>query len=158
MTNEVSTSLYERIVRAIAITGPMPLSEFMQLCISDPIQGYYASQTALGAEGDFTTAPEISQVFGELMGIWCAAVWQAIGSPPAVTVVEIGPGRGTMMSDMLRAARAVRGFFEAANWRLVETSPLLVKKQQQLLAGKDRVCPRDQTKRLHFITHLCATS
>jgi NADH dehydrogenase [ubiquinone] 1 alpha subcomplex assembly factor 7 len=126
-------ALEGEIRRRIAIAGPMPVAEYMRLCLTDPEHGYYVSRDPLGFAGDFITAPEISQMFGELIGVWMAAVWGQMGAPENVRVIELGPGRGTMMIDALRAGRVVRGFREAIVLHLVEISPALQKLQQQRL-------------------------
>lgn len=119
------TPLGEIVLRQIRSAGPMPLSDYMALCLSHPEHGYYATRDPLGAAGDFTTAPEISQMFGELIGLALAQSWLDQGAPSPFTLAELGPGRGTLMADALRAARAVPGFAEAAEVHLVETSPVL---------------------------------
>ena len=96
------TPLEAEIRRRIELAGPMPVAQYMALCLTHPEHGYYANRDPFGAAGDFTTAPEISQMFGELIGLWAAAAWRAIGSPENVRLVELGPGRGTMMLDALR--------------------------------------------------------
>ena len=98
------------IRRLIALAGPMPVSEFMGLCLGHPQHGYYITHDPIGASGDFTTSPEISQMFGELVGLWAAAVWRRLGAPGNVRLIELGPGRGTMMADILRAANVMREF------------------------------------------------
>ena len=105
----------------------------MQLALAHPDLGYYMNRDPFGATGDFTTAPEISQMFGELIGLWAAEVWSSMGSPDPVRLVELGPGRGTLMSDALRAARIVPAFRSALDVRLVETSPALAAMQHDLL-------------------------
>lgn len=107
----------------IRSTGPLPVAAYMDLCLHDRQHGYYATRPGLGQ--DFITAPEISQIFGELVGLWLAQEWQSLGAPEKFTVVEIGPGRGTLMRDALRAARSVPGFLAAAQLRFVEPSPVL---------------------------------
>jgi NADH dehydrogenase [ubiquinone] 1 alpha subcomplex assembly factor 7 len=102
---EAATPLEIEIRRLIGIAGPMPLGDYMRLCLTHPRYGYYTTRDPLGAGGDFVTSPEISQMFGELIGLWMAAVWHQIGAPENVRVIELGPGRGTMMDDALRAAR-----------------------------------------------------
>ena len=128
--------LAERIAREIGERGPMPVSRYMALCLGDAEEGYYRRRMALGAEGDFVTAPEISQIFGEILGLWCAAVWQSMGQPAPVQLIELGPGRGTLMDDALRALRLVPEFLEVATVTLIEMSPVLRTAQQQLLAGR----------------------
>ncbi|HRD75278.1 MAG TPA: SAM-dependent methyltransferase [Hyphomicrobiaceae bacterium] len=107
----------------------------MSRCLRDPDHGYYRTRDAIGRGGDFITAPEISQVFGELIGLWAAAIWLEWGSPSRIAFVEIGPGRGAMMRDMLRAQRVVPGFLAAADIHLVEPSPHLRSVQQAAFAG-----------------------
>lgn len=113
----------------------MTVAAYMTVALHDPDFGYYAHRNPLGARGDFVTAPEISQIFGELMGLWCADSWQQMGSPNPVIVAELGPGRGTLMADFLRAAARVPGFGDALRLYLVEASPLLREAQRQALPG-----------------------
>ena len=108
----------------------------MQACLQDPEHGYYRRQPAIGRGGDFITAPEISQVFGELVGLWCAVVWQQMGSPRAVRLIELGPGRGTLMRDALRAARLVAEFRAALHVELVESNAALEPVQRETLSGE----------------------
>jgi SAM-dependent MidA family methyltransferase len=107
----------------------------MALCLGHTRHGYYMTRDPFGAEGDFTTAPEISQMFGELIGLWAAHAWQAMGAPARFRLVELGPGRGTLMADMLRATRIVPGFQAALGVHLVETSPVLRARQAATLQG-----------------------
>ena len=123
--------LETEIRRLIGLAGPMPVSEFMELCLGHPQLGYYNTHDPFGSSGDFTTAPEISQMFGELLGLWSAAVWRQMGSPAGVRLIELGPGRGTMMHDMLRAANVIADFRKTLQVHLVETSPALRERQQQ---------------------------
>ena len=120
-------SLKDEIVAHIRAHGPMPLATYIDWCNSH----YYATRDPFGAKGDFITAPEISQVFGELIGLWVADLWQRAGSPAAFDLVELGPGRGTLMADALRATAKVPGFHEAANVHFVESSPVLRETQRQ---------------------------
>lgn len=129
--------LETEIRRLIAIAGPMPVAQYMSLCLTHPEHGYYTTRDPLGRSGDFTTAPEISQMFGELIGLWAAAVWRQMGSPENLRLVELGPGRGTMMLDMLRAAQVVPAFRAAIVGHLVEISPALQRRQRQTLQGID---------------------
>ncbi len=116
----------ETIIRGmIRADGPMPLDRYMALCLGHPEHGYYMTRDPFGAGGDFTTAPEISQVFGELIGVWVAQVWQALGSPRHFALVELGPGRGTLMADVLRVLSRVKDAAKAAEVHFVETSPVL---------------------------------
>jgi len=123
------------IRRRIKAAGPMPVAEFMQICLSDPQHGYYATRDPLGASGDFTTAPEVSQMFGELIGLWMAAVWKQMGAPENVRVIELGPGRGTLMKDALRAAKVMPDFLAAAVVHLVDISRPLRARQEATLAS-----------------------
>ena len=104
------TALLEALSREIATSGAIPLDRYMALALGHPRHGYYATRDPIGAEGDFTTAPEISQIFGELIGIWLVDCWDRMGRPDPVRCVELGPGRGTLMRDALRAARIVPEF------------------------------------------------
>jgi SAM-dependent MidA family methyltransferase len=127
------TPLGEQLKARIAREGPIPVADFMQACLHDPVHGYYRTRDAIGRAGDFITAPEISQVFGELIGLWCAVVWQSMGKPSGARLVELGPGRGTLMRDALRAARAVSGFRAALRVELVETNAALAELQRASL-------------------------
>ena len=125
------------LARQIRATGPMPLSEFMALCLTHPEHGYYTGRDPLGASGDFTTAPEISQMFGELIGLSLAQAWLDAGAPAPVILAEAGPGRGTLMADLLRATRGVAGFHDAIRVHLIEVSPPLRAAQGAALRGTD---------------------
>ena len=129
------TPLGRHIAARIAATGPMGLAEYMATCLMHPELGYYATRDPFGAQGDFTTAPEISQMFGELIGLCLAQTWLDQGRPAPFTLAEPGPGRGTLMADILRATKGVPGFHEAMAVHLVETSPALREVQRQTLAG-----------------------
>src|SRR5258707_11499429 len=113
----------------------MPVWRYMELCLTHPQHGYYIAHDPLGREGDFTTAPEVSQMFGELLGLWAASVWKAIGSPPMLRLVELGPGRGTMMGDALRALRVLPPLYQSLSIHLVEINPVLREKQKATLSG-----------------------
>ena len=131
------TSLELELRAIIEAEGPMPVSRYMALCLGHPRHGYYATRDPLGVAGDFTTAPEISQMFGELIGLWCVEAWRGMQAPARVRLVELGPGRGTLMHDVLRAAKLVPAFERAIEVHLVETSPVLAALQRQKLAGAD---------------------
>jgi NADH dehydrogenase [ubiquinone] 1 alpha subcomplex assembly factor 7 len=130
-----SSPLMSDIKRVIRTAGPMPVWRYMELCLNHPEHGYYVSRDPLGREGDFITAPEVSQMFGELLGLWAASVWKAMGSPPHVQLVELGPGRGTMMADALRALRVLPPMYQAIGVHLVEVNPELREKQKTALSG-----------------------
>ncbi|MCC3244989.1 class I SAM-dependent methyltransferase [Methylocystis sp. WRRC1] len=127
--------LKQEIAAAIAHDGPMTLEHFMSLCLGHPLHGYYMTRDPFGAGGDFITAPEISQMFGELIGVWASEAWRAAGSPSPARLIELGPGRGTLMSDVLRVARISPQFLDAITAHLVEMSPALRDIQRQTLAS-----------------------
>ena len=137
-------SRLERELRSrIEQEGPLSIAEYMTLCLAHPEHGYYTSRRPVGgrasdgrAGGDFITAPEISQMFGELIGVWCMEVWNMLGRPNPFALVEIGPGRGTLMQDLLRAARALPGFLDAAQVKLIEISPTLAEQQRLTLSDQ----------------------
>ena len=129
----------------IADSGPIPLARYMALCLSDPDFGYYTNREPIGAAGDFVTAPEVSQMFGELIGLWCAVTWRQLGAPAPVHLVELGPGRGTLMKDALRAIESEPEFSAALTPHLVETGTRLRESQQQALAGTPAVWHDDLT-------------
>ena len=127
------TALKSRITKHIKISGPLPLAEYMHWCMADPKDGYYANQTAIGAKGDFITAPEISQMFGEMIGIWAVETWEALDKPSPFNLVELGPGKGTLMLDLLRIGNAVPEFLKAAQVQMIETSEKLIETQKHTL-------------------------
>lgn len=127
--------LTDHLRSRIRVEGPLTVAQFMEECLGHPRHGYYMTRDPLGVAGDFTTAPEISQMFGELLGLWTAVVWQSMGSPPTLHLVELGPGRGTLMADALRAGAKAPGFVEAVSMHLVETSPVLRARQKETLAA-----------------------
>ena len=129
------TALADLLIRRIEATGPITVADYMAECLLHPQHGYYSTRDPFGAGGDFTTAPEISQMFGEMLGLWLAQVWIDQGRPTPFTLAELGPGRGTLMADILRVSRAVPGFIDAAHLHLVEASPTLRDIQRQKLAG-----------------------
>jgi NADH dehydrogenase [ubiquinone] 1 alpha subcomplex assembly factor 7 len=125
--------LEAEIRRRIAAAGPMPVAEYMMLCLTDSEYGYYTTRDPIGTRGDFITAPEVSQMFGEMIGLWMAAVWKQMGSPENLRIIELGPGRGTMMKDALRAANVMPEFRDAVVMHLVEISPELEVVQERTL-------------------------
>ena len=128
------TTLFDLIKSEIEAQGPITVARYMELALGHPEHGYYMKQDPFGEAGDFITAPEISQMFGEMVGLWTCVVWQAMGSPELLNVVECGPGRGTLMADALRATQMVEEFEDAARVWLVETSPTLQGIQKKTLA------------------------
>ncbi|MFB9148996.1 class I SAM-dependent methyltransferase [Roseovarius ramblicola] len=131
------TPLAEKLATRIAATGPMNLGDYMSACLMHPEHGYYTRRDPLGVSGDFTTAPEMSQMFGELVGLSLAQCWLDQGAPTPFVLAELGPGRGTLMTDLLRATRGVPGFHGALRLHLVETSPALREVQAVTLARDD---------------------
>jgi SAM-dependent MidA family methyltransferase len=130
-------NLREKIVRLIEASGPLSVADYMAMCLYDPESGYYTTREPFGVSGDFTTAPEISQMFGELVAIWLFSTWHALGASSPVTLAEIGPGRGTMMKDMLRTLdRVDAGFRGKARIVMIETSPRLREIQRATLGDK----------------------
>ena len=132
-------SLAARLHARIARDGPLTVEDFMQACLSDEAAGVYASRQPIGGKGDFITSPEISQIFGELVGLWAVAVWQSMGEPSRVTIAELGPGRGTLMADASRAWRGVPKFLDSVSVALIETSPVMIEAQRKTL--KDAGAP-----------------
>ncbi|MFT5489255.1 MAG: NADH dehydrogenase [ubiquinone] 1 alpha subcomplex assembly factor 7 [Alphaproteobacteria bacterium] len=126
-----------RLTGLISERGPISVAAFMEIALGDPDGGYYATRDPFGVDGDFTTAPEISQMFGELIGLWCVDTWQRIGAPEAFALIELGPGRGTLMADALRALSGLPACRAAARIHLVENSPTLRDAQQKTLRDHD---------------------
>ncbi len=124
-------SLKSRLIEQITLEGPIGVADYMARCLLDPIDGYYIKHPALGADGDFLTAPMVSQMFGEMIGVWVAQTWHALGSPARFRLVEIGGGDGTLMSDILRVAKRVSGLSEATDVVMIEPSPVLRNLQSQ---------------------------
>lgn len=129
------SALGARIREQIALEGPIRVDRFMAMALGDPAHGYYMTRDPFGSAGDFVTAPEVSQIFGELLGLWCADLWLRLGRPPATRLVELGPGRGTLTRDMLRAMAIVPGLRETLSVHLVETSPVLRQAQARMLGA-----------------------
>ena len=125
------TDFEQYLRQRIALDGPVTVERYMSLCLGH----YYGTRDPLGRRGDFTTAPEISQMFGELVGLWAAETWSFMGRPAPCRLIELGPGRGTLMSDALRSAQVLPGFREILQVHLVETSPVLRQRQEAALAG-----------------------
>ena len=127
------SSLLEIIKARIHKNGPLSIADYMEFCLGHPECGYYMTRDPFGAQGDFTTAPEISQLFGEIVGAWLVDQWMQLGSPEKFNLIELGPGRGTLMADILRTAGVMPGFLQACQVHLVEMSPVLKSLQQQNL-------------------------
>jgi NADH dehydrogenase [ubiquinone] 1 alpha subcomplex assembly factor 7 len=131
------TPLKDEIRRRISLAGPMSVRQFMMHCLTHHQHGYYMTRDPLGRAGDFITSPEISQVFGELIGLWAASAWHMMGQPDNVRLVELGPGRGSMMLDAMRAAQVMPAFRQAVVLHLIEISPALRERQRQAFAALD---------------------
>lgn len=130
----MTNSLADIIRRRIETLGPMDLGEYMALCLGHPQHGYYMTRDPFGPHGDFITAPEISQMFGEMIGLWLADLWIKFDRPDPFLLIECGPGRGTLMADIMRATAALPGFHQAAKLHLMEMSPILREAQSQKLS------------------------
>lgn len=135
MAREVPTALETRIAALVRANGPIGVDVFMAHALYDPTDGYYITQKPLGVGGDFTTSPEISQIFGELIGLWLAQSWLDLGAPDPCYLIELGPGQGTLMADILRVGAKVGGFQEAMRVHLVETNIALRAIQSAKLSG-----------------------
>lgn len=131
----MKSALENILARQIALHGPMDVGQFMNVALSHPRYGYYMKRDPLGRGGDFTTAPEVSQMFGEMIGLWAAEWWMRAGAPKEFIFLECGPGRGTLMADMLRAARQIPEFLSATHIHLLEISPALRARQKEALQG-----------------------
>ncbi len=129
------TPLKDRLIRQIKAEGPITISDYMAQCLLDPVMGYYPTRDPLGSDGDFITAPEISQMFGEVLGLWAIQSWRDMGAPASIQLIELGPGRGIMMSDILRTARLDTAFFNALSVTLIEASAALEAVQGRTLAN-----------------------
>ncbi len=131
------TELTEIIKSRIAEKGPISVGEYMHLCLNHPEHGYYTNRDPFGPDGDFVTAPEVSQMFGEMVALWLMQAWNDQGRPEKFLLVELGPGRGTLMNDILRTANTLPDFRQGAEIWLVENSPAMRRKQSAVLMGQD---------------------
>ena len=149
----MTTSLARRLARQIRLNGPISVAEFMSACLFDPEHGYYTTREPFGRDGDFITAPEISQIFGELVAIWLVEAWRRSGAPAPFVLAEIGPGRGTLAADVMRTLKRVApDMLAAARFHLVEASPRLVEIQRRTLAGDaDSVAWTDRLESLPML-------
>lgn len=129
----MTEKLFDIIKQTLHQQGQMTVADYMNLCLGHPDHGYYMTHDPLGAQGDFTTAPEISQMFGELIGAWVMQCWHDMGEPSRFHLIEQGPGRGTLMADILRVTRGKADFMKAVNIHMVEISPVLIEKQKEKL-------------------------
>ncbi|TPW30393.1 class I SAM-dependent methyltransferase [Pararhizobium mangrovi] len=133
----MATPLLDRIKAQISASGPIGVADYFAMCLSDPQAGYYTTREPFGRDGDFVTAPEVSQLFGEIVGIFLVGAWQAAGEPSPVRLVELGPGRGTMTADILRVVEKLApALATCLEVHLVETSSRLARQQRNTLAGR----------------------
>ena len=139
-------TLNEKIIKKIKKFGPIPLDEFMTICLYDKKLGYYSSKNPIGCKGDYVTSPEISQIFGELIGLWLLQVWYDQGSPSKFNLIELGPGNGTLMKDILRATSIEPNFKKAANIFLIERSKILKQNQSKQLSLYNVIWKKDLKK------------
>lgn len=146
-----ATPLGARLEQRIIRDGPISVHDYMESCLADRSDGYYLTRQPIGHDGDFITAPEISQMFGELIGAWAVAVWQQMGAPSNVTVAELGPGRGTLMQDALRVFKTVPELAGSAAIALIETSPVLRETQRETL--RDFPAPLNWFERIEDVPH-----
>jgi len=135
MTESAPTELERSLARRIGFSGPISVADFMSEALFHPRHGYYRHAAAIGRGGDFITAPEISQVFGELIGAWLAERWTSLGRPAPINLVELGPGRGTLLADALRVTRKLSDLQQALRIHLVEINPQLRAQQRDRLAA-----------------------
>ncbi|XP_056150211.1 protein arginine methyltransferase NDUFAF7, mitochondrial [Lampris incognitus] len=140
------SSMLQHLTSKIKATGPISVAEYMREVLTNPVTGYYIRNDMLGPEGDFITSPEISQLFGELVGIWCVSEWMGAGSPAHLQLVEFGPGRGSLANDILRVLSQLQSVLSkvSVSVHLVEVSPALSQVQAQCLTGdRNQVAARD---------------
>lgn len=138
MHEQHANSLKEKLIATIHEHGPLTISQFMSFCLADPQFGYYKTAEPFGRDGDFITAPEVSQMFGEMLGIWVVSTWQSLGQPESFALCEMGPGRGTLMNDILRTVKKLdQNCFDHAEIFLIETSLKLRQKQKERLAAQN---------------------
>ncbi|KAI1287060.1 Protein arginine methyltransferase NDUFAF7, mitochondrial [Halotydeus destructor] len=144
-------TLHNEIIKRIKVSGPMTVSEYMRLVLTNPITGFYMTQDVFGSKGHFTTSPEISQVFGELVGVWLVNEWQRVGCPKPFRIIELGPGRGTLAADIGRVLSQFSQTRDSSSLHLVEISPHLTQIQEQTLCGTSSLSEGDRNKKLHSL-------
>ncbi|KAL4649004.1 NADH dehydrogenase ubiquinone complex I, assembly factor 7 isoform X2 [Arapaima gigas] len=140
-------SMLRHLTSKIKATGPISVAEYMREVLTNPVSGYYVRNDMLGIDGDFITSPEISQIFGELLGIWCVSEWMAAGKPKQFQLVELGPGRGSLVTDVLRVFDQLRAVLSgtSVSVHLVEVSPKLSQVQAHSLTGEQNQVSRDES-------------
>lgn len=127
------TPLESEMKTKMLVNGPYTMARYMAECLTHPIYGFYNKKNTIGREGHFVTSPELTPVFGELIGLWCYMQWEKLGKPSEVCIAEIGPGKGTLMKDLLSAAKVFPDFYESITCHLVESSQHMIKRQQYTL-------------------------
>ncbi|CAL5367947.1 unnamed protein product [Camellia sinensis] len=125
--------------------GPISVAEYMEEVLTNPKAGFYINRDVFGAEGDFITSPEVSQMFGEMVGVWAMCLWEQMGQPNRVNLIELGPGRGTLMADLLRGSSKCKNFIESLHIHMVECSPTLQKLQYENLKCVDEDHPEKRS-------------
>ncbi|MEN2494265.1 MAG: hypothetical protein TECD_00156 [Hyphomicrobiaceae bacterium hypho_1] len=130
------TPLATQLIESIKRSGPISVAQYVEACLKDPKFGYYIHSSAIGSASDFITSPEISQVFGELIGVWCTVVWNQMGKPKKLNLLELGPGRGTLMSDIMRTFAKSTEFQAHINLHLLESNNFLRRQQEDILKNK----------------------
>jgi NADH dehydrogenase [ubiquinone] 1 alpha subcomplex assembly factor 7 len=139
-----TTPLLEELRTQILLRGPLPISTYMNECLTNPRHGYYTTRPVFGSRGDFVTSPDVSQMFGEIIGVWCVATWEQMGKPSLIRVVELGPGRGSLMRDLTRSAKQFPAFNAALRIHMVEVSPNMIELQKRAVkAAIDSVPPAE---------------
>ncbi|MDD4616866.1 MAG: SAM-dependent methyltransferase [Alphaproteobacteria bacterium] len=145
-------NMLDKIIRdLIAAQGAISIASYMELALQHPEFGYYKKREPIGRTGDFITAPEVSQLFGEMLGVWCAEAWRTLGKPEPFALVELGPGRGTMMVDILRATINVGGFKDARKIYLVESDEALRARQKEVLGDVTYIDDLDQAPQMPLL-------
>lgn len=139
------TKLLDNLIRRVQSEGPINLADFMSQALGNPEFGYYKNRVPIGKKGDFITSPEVSQMFGELIGLWSAVCWQKLGAPSKFNFIELGPGRGTLIKDAIRAAKRISGYLDSLKIHLIETSPVLTQRQMQVLSNFEKKCMWHET-------------
>lgn len=133
LPSKIETPLEKELKARIMISGPITLANYMKECLVHPLYGFYNKKNAIGREGHFVTSPELTSVFGELIGIWCFLQWEKLGKPSEVCLCEIGPGKGKLMKDLLNAIKVFPDFYKSLSIHMIESSEHMIKKQQYSL-------------------------
>ena len=152
-TPEKSRSSFKReLLQRIRISGPLSVAEYMKFVLTHPVFGFYMNQDVFGQKGHFTTSPEISQIFGELMGVWLINEWQRVGSPKPFRIIELGPGRGTLSADVSRVLSQFSSTRDTSSLHLIEISSHLTQIQEKTICGVTSLIEKDQRKEHHSLS------